>query len=161
MLPVWYERKYPSFNDLESFAGTLGALVGVVEVPGALYVPAGAVQDESPPLIMIPESAGTLERLWLLAHEVGHLAMHFGSASPARASKVEAQADRWAARALIPEAAVQRYKNASVDAFIGALSKHYEDLPLANCRAREVAGIIAGIRLSMVEDQPDNKEEAV
>jgi Zn-dependent peptidase ImmA (M78 family) len=161
MLPAWYGQKYTSFSDLEAFAATMGAVVGVVEVPGALYVPAGAVEDESPPLIMIPESAGPLERLWLLAHEVGHLAMHFGSASPARASKVEAQADRWAARALIPEAAVQRYKNASVDAFIGALSKHYEDLPLMNCRSREVAGIIARIRLSMVEERKDNSEEAV
>ena len=152
MVPHWYGKKYPSFEQLEAFAVGLGARVGVGDVPGALFVPPGAVDDESPAMILLPERAGLLQRMWLLAHEAGHLARHSGAAPAARAKKVEAQADRWAAMALIPESAVRRHQNASVDAFIAALSAHYEDLPLEDCPQRELAAKIARIRLHLMEE---------
>lgn len=152
----WYGRRYPSLEDLESAAWDLGAVVVYGAIPTAF-----CCMHPEGPIIGLPEGVGPLETAWLLAHELGHLAKHCGYISEWTFSRQEHGAEAWAACALIPELAVQRYKNASVDAFIGALSKHYEDLPLVNCRAREVAGIIARIRLSMVEDRQNNNEEAV
>ena len=114
-----------------------------------------------PPAIILPLEVGQLRMAWLLAHELGHLVLHGGYISRWTHDRQEAAADRWAARALIPETAVQRYQNASVDAFVGALSKHYQDIPLRDCPERELAGTIARIRLSLVEERQDNNEEAV
>ena len=154
MVPPWYGRKYPKFEDLEAHALRRGALVGVGDVPGALFVPPGCIMRGAPPLIMLPITSGPLERIWLLAHEVGHLLKHSGASLSTRAGKLEVQADRWAACALIPEVAVQRYQNASVDAFIGALSRHYEDLPLLDCPQRRLAAEIATIRLKAIAGAP-------
>jgi hypothetical protein len=96
-----------------------------------------------------------------MAHELGHLTLHGGYTSRWTHDRQEHQAHRWAARALIPEAAVQRYHNASVDAFVGALSKHYQDIPLRDCPERELAGTIARMRLLLVEDRQDNNGEAM
>lgn len=159
--PAWFSRRYPTFSDFEDLAQAYGALIGIGDCPGALFVPPGVVEENSPPLLLIPEESGLLERMWFLAHELAHLQMHSGAPCATRAAKVEAQADRWAAEALIPEAAVRRYRNASVDAFIAALSAHYEGIPTSNCPARRLAGTIARIRLSLVEDRQDNNEEAV
>ena len=100
--------------------------------------------------IGLPMNAGPLETAWLLAHELGHLSQHEGPRGELLYSKDEAQADRWAACALIPESAVRRYQNASEDAFIAALSKHYEDLPLSPTPTRRLAVRIARIRLSLL-----------
>jgi Zn-dependent peptidase ImmA (M78 family) len=159
--PAWFSRRYPTFSDFEDLAQTYGALIGIGDCPGALFVPPGVMGKNSPPLLLIPERSGLLERMWFLAHELAHLQKHSGAPCATRATKVEAQADRWAAEALIPEAAVRRYRNASEDAFIAALSAHYEDLPAYNCPARRLAGTIARIRLSLVEDRQENNEEAV
>ena len=57
----------------------------------------------------------------------------------------------WAACALIPEARIRAHRNACLDAFVGALSAHFEDLPLTNCASRRLAGRIAKIRLKNME----------
>jgi hypothetical protein len=150
-LPNWYGKKYPSIEDMESYAALHGAIVARGSIPGALYVPGGAVEPESPPMILLP-IRGPLEMAWLFAHELGHLVQHAGRRGEYLRSKDEAAADRWAARALIPEAAVRRHRNASLDAFIAALSAHYEDLPLEDCPQRRLAARIANIRLKAVEE---------
>lgn len=104
------------------------------------------------PGIWIPEAAGLLQQFWWLAHELGHLLHHVGPRAQLLHSKGEHQASQWAARALIPQARIRAYANASLDAFIGALSAHYEDLPLWDCPARRLAADIAIIRLRAVEE---------
>jgi hypothetical protein len=115
----------------------------------ALYT---APEGLEPAVILLPLRAGLLERCWLLAHELGHLHLHAGPRGALLEGRDEAAADRWAARALIPQARVLAYANASLDAFIGALSAHYEDLPLEDCPARRLAGRIASIRLRAVRE---------
>ena len=104
------------------------------------------------PVILIPKGSSGLERAWVLAHEIGHLVHHAGPRGGLLYDKDEGKADLWAARALIPEAAVRRHRNASLDAFIGALSKHYEDLPMRDCPQRRLAAKIASIRLRALEE---------
>lgn len=143
----WYGRRYPNIEDLESMAERLGAVVVYGAVPTAFLFRA-----EEGPIIGMPEDVGPLERVWLLAHELGHLARHEGPRGVMLHGKDESQADRWASQALIPESAVKRYRNASMDAFIGALSKHYEDIPFNDCPQRRLAARIAAIRLKILEE---------
>jgi len=148
MKPPWYARRYPSLGDLEKYAEEMGAIV--VSGPigeNALFV-AGAAAE--PPVIILPE-VSPLRLCWLLAHELGHLAQHAGPRGQLLYTKDELAADRWAARALIPEAAVQRYRNASMDAFVAALWRHYEEFPMEDCPTRALAGRIARVRLDLLE----------
>ena len=151
-LPVWYARRYPSLEDLEEAAWAKQAIVVYGQVSAAFYFPA------HPPgipygTIGIPESHGILERVWAIAHELGHLWIHSGPKRENSWRKGESQADRWAARALIPDSAVQRYRNACEDSFIAALSKHYEDIPLRDCHERRLAAHIARIRLNIIREE--------
>lgn len=152
--PSWFSRRYPTLADLEAAAWDLNAVVvrGPISKACIVYSP----DPEDPTVICLPAELGPLEEMWQLAHELAHLVMHAGYSSPWARGRQEAAADRWAARALIPETAVRRHKNACADAFIGALSAHYEDLPLQDCNARNLAAKIAQIRLSLVEDQKDD-----
>ncbi len=143
----WYGRRYPSLEDLESAAWDLGAVVVYGAVPTAF-----CCMHPEGPIIGMPEGAGLLEKVWLLAHEIGHLVRHVGPRGELSYSKDEHQADRWAARALIPTARIRNYHNASPDAFIAALSAHYEDLPMWDCPQRRLANFIATIRLGDMED---------
>jgi len=147
MIPDWYGHRYPSRQDLEQFAEQLGTPVVVDGFPVAVFVPAAA----GGPMIGLPEGKGPLEHAWNLAHELGHLVQHTGPLPRSRA-KQEAQANRWAACALIPEARIQLYQNASVDAFIGALSANYEEIPPENCASRKLAARIARFRLKALEE---------
>jgi len=104
-----------------------------------------------PAVLVVPDHSSALARAWSLAHELGHLVLHLGYTSPWSRAKQETQAERWAACALIPEGRVQKHGNASLDAFIGALSAHFEDLPLENCPARRLAAKIARIRLKAID----------
>lgn len=115
---------------------------------------AGLVLVEAPgfSVICLPEPLSPLEEAWYLAHELGHLVQHGGYTTDWAHDKQEAQASRWAACALIPEAAVRRHANASLDAFIAALSAHFEHLPLEDCPQRRLAAQIARIRLKAVEE---------
>lgn len=158
-VPVWFGRKYPSCEDLERELEARGSRITQADIGDEALFVVGEGGD--PHVVILPLVAGPLRRAWLLAHELGHLLQHSGYIGPWTHDRQEHQADAWAARALIPESAVRRYRNASLDAFIGALSAHYEDLPPYNCRAREVAGIIARMRLSLVEDHNKSNEEAV
>ena len=147
--PSWFSRRYPEIVDLEAHAWTLGA--------GVEYGPcssAGIVFMKPPAftVICIPKDLGPLATIWQLAHELGHLVLHEGYINDFSHDRQEAAASRWAARALIPEAAVRRYRNASLDAFIAALSAHYEHLPLHDCPQRRLAAVIATIRLKAVEE---------
>ena len=147
--PAWFSLRYPCLFDLEAHAWSLGALVqrGACTDAGIVYV--------TPPgfhVICLPEDLGPLDEVWQLAHELGHLVLHEGYTSEWTYRRQEAQASRWAARALIPQAAIQRHCNASLDAFIGALSAHYEDIPLEDCPQRRMAAEIATIRLKAVEE---------
>jgi hypothetical protein len=148
LAPAWYGQCYPTFEDLEVFTWNLGAVVVPGPVSAGAYFPGS---DWELPVIAIPEDAPPLERIWTLAHELGHLVQHAGPKGELMWSKNEAQANRWAACALIPEARIQAYQNASLDAFVGALSAHYEDLPLTSCAARRLAGRIARLRLKSME----------
>lgn len=147
MKPPWYGRSYPSLENLEAFAEAKGAGVGYAAIPFALYHP----DVDGVPVILLPEDGGPLARCWGLAHELGHLAQHAGPRGQLLYSKDELAADRWAAKALIPEAAVRRYRNASMDAFVAALWRHYEEFPLEDCPTRALAGRIARTRLGCLE----------
>lgn len=149
-IPTWYGRRYPNLEDLEQFAHDLGAVVAWGPIPTAFcYLPS----DGGCPGIGLPHGLGPLDEMWQLAHELGHLAQHAGPRGELLWSKDERQADRWAACALIPEAAVRRHRNASEDAFVAALSRHFEDLPPIDCPSRRLAGRIAKIRLRYMELQ--------
>ena len=157
--PSWFGRKYPSLENLEDALEAHGCRIIRAEIgEDALFV---VGENGEPHVVILPFGAGPLRLAWLMAHELGHLLQHSGYIGPWAHDRQEHQAHRWAALALIPESAVQRYHNASLDAFVGALSKHYQDLPLRNCPERELAGMIARMRLSLVEDRQDNNEEAV
>lgn len=116
----------------------------------ALFV---AGEGQEPPVILLPKWVGLLRQAWLLAHELGHLTQHEGPKTVWTYGRDEAKADRWAACALIPEAAVRRHQNACEDAFMGALSRHYEDLPAHPCPSRRLAGRIASIRLGCLRTE--------
>jgi len=147
-LPAWYGRSYPTMEKLEAYAWELGAVVMRGPVDAFCSLPE---EPDQVAVIGLPEEAGPLESIWLLAHELGHLVLHLGYVSPWSRDRKEFQAERWAARAMIPEARIRRYGNASEDAFIGALSAHYEDLPLQDCPARRLAAHIARARLRGLE----------
>lgn len=132
-----------------AFAESLGCVVGHAEIGDHGIFVAG--EGHEPSVILIQREHG-LAAFWALAHELGHLVQHSGPRGELLHSKDEAQADRWAARALIPRARVKHHGNASMDAFIGALSAHYEELPLEDCPARRLAARIAQIRLRVVEE---------
>jgi len=136
-------------DDLLDFAESMGCKVGIAALgEGALFV---AGEGQEPPVILLPGGDGLLVH-WLLAHELGHLVHHVGPRGELSYSKDEATANRWAARALIPQARIKAHGNASMDTFIGALSAHYEELPLFDCPARRLAAKIADIRLGSLED---------
>ena len=148
--PTWFAKRYPSVGDLEKSAWELNAVVvrGPIDSSCIVYSP----DPEEVTVICLPQDLGPLEEVWQLAHEVGHLVLHQGYSSPWACGRHEAAAERWAAQALVPESAVRRHRNASVDAFIGALSAHYEDLPMEDCPQRRLAAKIATIRLRAVEE---------
>ena len=153
--PSWFGARYPSLEDFEAYAWELGAVVVYGPVMTAAYFPGS---DWELPLIVVPQDLGLLAKAWALAHELGHLVQHAGPKGELSWSKNEAQANRWAACALIPEARVQAYRNASIDAFVGALSANYEDIPLMNCTQRRLAGRIARIRLKLLEVRHGNQD---
>lgn len=107
--------------------------------------------EELAPSIIIPRNVGALNQHWLLAHELAHLVKHSGPKGLAQWRREEAQADRWAACALIPDARIHFHANASLDSLIASLSAHYEDLPYFDCPARCLAAKIAKIRLKILE----------
>jgi hypothetical protein len=147
--PTWFGHRYPKFSDLELLASALGVHVIYVDIPFGLYLPnVNGVQ-----IIELPERVGELEMIWSLAHELGHALQHSGPKGARSYGKEEAQANRWAAQALIPFDRIAAYGNACEDAMVAALSAHYEDLPYEDCPARELAGRIARIRLeSLIQE---------
>jgi hypothetical protein len=146
-LPAWYGVHYPTENDLIMFAETLGAEVFL----GCMCTPAyDPGEDGETPIILVPNQHGPLDTIWSLAHEIGHLCQHCGPKNESFHSKDEAQASRWAAGALIPQARIEHHGNASMDAFIAALSANYEPLPSHDSPARKLAYRIAKIRLGML-----------
>jgi len=150
ILPSWYGRSYPSETDLALFAESIGAWVTIARLPAAAFVP--GPPDEAP-VILIPGQHGPLTTVWRLAHEIGHLVQHSGPKGDLFWSKNEAQANRWAACALIPRARIDMHNNASADAFIAALSAHYEDIPPRNCHLRSLANRIAKFRLAALQSR--------
>lgn len=148
-LPAWYGLHYPTLEDLETYAWNLGASVVYGRISKGSYL-APIEEYGVPAVVIVPDRSSPLARTWSLAHELGHLVLHLGYISPWMRAKQETQADRWAACALIPEARIQQYANASLDAFIGALSAHYENLPLMDCQQRRLAAKIARIRLQTI-----------
>jgi len=144
--PAWYGRRYPTLETLVLAAEARGALVTWADSGGeAIYI-AGAGAE--PPVIVLPKGVLLLQEAWTLAHELGHLHQHAGPRGELFYDKDEAAADRWAACALIPEARILAYKNASLDAFIGALSRHYGPLGDGNSESRGLAARIGRIRLA-------------
>jgi len=126
-------------------AELFGARVVMRPLPTAAYVP--GILD-APPIILVPTQFGPLAMMWALAHELGHLRLHVGPGNKLIRSKNEQQANKWAACALIPDARIRLYQNASVDAFIAALSANYEDLPMSDSPSRALAHKIAQYRLN-------------
>ena len=138
MTQLWFGKKYPQIEEMVASAYRLGALVTWAKIgQEAVFFAPDPVMNE-PPVIVLPLGVCPLRMPKLMSQRTR--------------DRQESQATRWAARALIPEAAVQRYRNASMDAFIGALSKHYEDIPLHNCPQRELAGFIAKVRLNILRE---------
>ncbi len=148
-MPEWYGHKYPAWVDFETFAESFGCAVGATRLsfPAVILETGGGA-------ILIPESFGPLASTWALAHELGHLVQHTGPKLAFSYHKDERAADRWAACALIPAARVRRYRNASVDAFIGALSRHYEEILPIDCETRRLAARIAQARLWAMANEP-------
>lgn len=146
-MPSWYGLRYPTLEDLEAHAEHLGACVVWTRARCAAF-------DASGPAIYIPKDTGPLKRAWNLAHELGHLVRHTGPKGRLLYSKGEAQADRWAVCALIPQSRINLHQNASPDAFIAALSAHFGDIPLEDCPERRLAARIARIRLKIMEVRP-------
>lgn len=146
--PDWFGRRYPSLDDLVAAVEARGAVVGWAAIESGLYV---AGEDGDPPVVLVPAAGSYLTQCWILAHELAHLRSHAGHKTRWTHDRDEAAADRWAARALIPRARVLHHGNASIDAFIGALSAHYGDLPLINCADRRLAARIASIRMKWME----------
>jgi hypothetical protein len=147
--PSWFSRRYPTLADFEALAWSLRTIIRRCDVSAAGVV---FVTQPGFTTICLPAGLGHLEEMWQLAHELGHLVLHEGYISQWQHDRQEAAASKWAARALIPESAVRRHKNASLDAFIAALSAHYEDIPYEDCPQRRLAAEIAGIRLKAVEE---------
>lgn len=147
MTSAWFGHRYPKWRDLERHAEALGAVVVENGTPKAAFI---ADPSLGGPMIVIPKGLPPLERIWNLAHELGHLIQHTGPLPRSR-TKQEAQADRWGSCALIPEARIQAHGNASEDAFIAALSAHYQELPMHDCPERRLAAKIARIRLKTLE----------
>lgn len=147
-MPEWFGHQYPSRENLEDLAWALGGVVRPCVV-GCCYLP---IPRDEFAVIGVPPGLGPLETIWILAHEVGHLLMHHGYISQWTTGRQENQAARWAAAALIPMARIQAHENASLDAFIGALSAHYEAIPLEACPLRELAAQIASHRLRALQE---------
>lgn len=147
MTPEWFGRRYPTLQDLEDDALKLS-----VPVLYGRCVKPGMVWDLDGPLcIAVPGYAGNLAKCWAVAHELGHLHLHHGRATEWLHDKREEEASAWAARALIPVDRVRRYKNASLDAFIAALWRNYEEFPVGNSGVRMLAAAIAHHRLKYLE----------
>ena len=142
----WLGVRYPSWDDLVSMAEDLAIPVVEDIAPRPVFVGA----DNGGPLILIPQGLSPLHRMWALAHELGHAVRHSGPLPLAR-GKQEAQANHWAACALIPESRVHLHQNASLDTFIGALSAHYEEIPYQDCALRKLAARVAKYRLQALE----------
>lgn len=147
-MPSWFGTHYPSIEDLKELANQLGAGVGEADIPCGLYHP----NIEGQKVIIIPSKGNILESAWFLAHEIGHLIQHSGPKGQMCHGKEEAQANRWAACALIPEQRIRMYGNACLDSMIGALSANYEDIPFQDCPTRELAAKIAGYRLMALQE---------
>lgn len=152
-LPSWYGQTYPTQDNLLDFAWDLGAAVTFGRVSKGAYFPANPDYGEDAVLV-VPDHNEDLPKIWSLVHEVGHLVLHLGYTSPWTRAKQETQAERWGACALIPQERIRAHKNASVDAFIGALSLHYQDVPPENCAVRRLAARIARIRLQALHAEP-------
>jgi len=153
MTPSWFGNRYPQLEDMIVFAESLGAKVTWAEVgEDAVYFAADAAAGE-PAVIVLPINVGPLRMAWLMAHELGHLVLHGGYVSKWSRDRQESQASRWAVRALIPDKAIRQYRNACEDAFIAALSKHFEDIPFIDCPERQLAAFIARIRLSILQEE--------
>lgn len=149
--PSWYGARYPRTDDLEAAAEALGVQVLWAPVPTAAVMLDAAYAE---PFILIPNDRSGLETAWLLAHELGHVVRHTGPKGHLSYDKDEAAANRWAACALIPEARIRRHANASLDAFIGALSAHYGPLLPEDSADRNLAAFIASVRLQAVPRPP-------
>lgn len=147
---MWYGVRYPTLEDLEAYAWDLGSIVVFSNRQKGIYFPPDT-EAGAPAVLGIPDHSSMLAKAWSLAHELGHLVLHLGYASPWTRAKQETQAERWAAGGLIPEARIQKHGNACTDSMIAALSAHYEDLPLIDCDARRLAGKIAKIRLATIK----------
>ena len=147
--PGWFGLRYPSFDDLVEYATSLGCRGGRADIgDNGLFIAGGP----EPPVILLPLDKSPLRDMWILSHEIGHLVKHpCGPKGELTYSRDEWRANRWAACALIPESRIMLHQNACPDAFIGALSAHYEDLPLHNCPARKLAGMIAAYRIRSLE----------
>lgn len=147
--PDWFGRRYPTLDDLVQAIEASGALVGWAAIGSGLYV---AGEDGDPPVVLAPTDVSHLTQCWMLAHELAHLRAHAGHKTRWTYDRDEVAADRWAARALIPRGRVLAHGNASLDAFIGALSAHYGDIPLIDCPDRRLAARIAATRLKHLEE---------
>jgi len=107
LCPGWYGIRCPSYEELVIAAEQMGALVTWVDTGGEGICIAGAGHE--PPVIVVPAGPECVCAAWVLAHEIGHLVHHLGALGEHQHAKGESTADRWAARALIPNGIIQTY----------------------------------------------------
>ncbi len=151
-LPIWYGLRYPTLEDLEAYAAEMGAVVLHGGIGDRAFCHLAQGPDDTS-VIGLSDGFSPLEAMWNFAHELAHLALHLGYVSPWTRDRQEAQAKRWAACALIPEARIRAYRNACQDALIAALSANFEDVPMMDCSLRVLAAEIAGWRLKSMDWQ--------
>lgn len=152
----WFGKRYPTLEDLEVVARQQGACV----LYGACAAPAALWDALGPHSIFIPDYRGKLAKCWGISHELGHIVLGHGPV-PHSNPHHELDADKWAAQALIPEARIRAYRNATLSGFIKALLRHYA---AEDDAVRMLAARIAHARLAALEDlqdSQDNNEEAV
>lgn len=58
---------------LMDLAAEHGALVTEYDGPSGLYVPANTIEENTPPVILLPKTNTREMQEWVLAHELGHL----------------------------------------------------------------------------------------
>lgn len=148
----WYGERCPTFEEMEAVALNLGVQVAIhpdFDVPRYLWDEHG-----DPWVICIPSQFGPLARLWALAHELGHIICHGDPPIDREQHRTqEAEADEWAACALIPGSVFEEGGTPTPHHLVYFLRKHYQAFTTQkDDRVRALAYRIAFTRMKAMEE---------